>query len=493
MTEFSERWLNRLMAVIAGLNWLFLILGSVAGYIQHPNDAWPAMVLSGIYVVGFQLLPRRLLLKPIWREGAAIVATSLTASSMALTGSFESTFLLLAVTPIMLAALMGGYRLGAATAGLSAGILVAIEISRQSLSYGGIASWIGLLLLVAATFGLARRLILEAMDHVEALTEMTAETGARLEQLENTNLLLTRLVGLTENEDLSATTIGTAALATIRSAVPFSGAEIYINTDGAPALVAETGTRTGSYETVPISTSQRPIGELRLFLDRPVTARQHEVVTELLAPTAISFVNVALLEQIAAEAIRDERLRVARELHDGIGPGLAALGLAMDVTAMEARGALEQQLIGLRTSVTNLVADVRIAVEDLRDETSQSTLVEIRRLVVGASPPVKIALNEVQPIPDTRRGNITAIAVEAIRNAMTHSPGSHIVVSGTIEGDIGQLRIQDDGIGFDPNATYEGHFGLIGMSERADAADATIRIDSSAGTGTAVVIEWEPR
>ncbi|MBK5268860.1 MAG: hypothetical protein JJE47_15685, partial [Acidimicrobiia bacterium] len=233
MTEFSERWLNRLMAVIAGLNWLFLILGSVDGFIQHPNAAWPAIVLSGIYVVGFQLLPRRLLLKPIWREGAATVATSLTASSMALTGSFESTFLLLAVTPIMLAALMGGYRLGAATAGLSAGILVAIEISRQSLSYGGIASWIGLLLLVAATFGLARRLILEAMDHVEALTEMTAETGARLEQLENTNLLLTRLVGLTENEDLSATTIGTAALATIRSAVPFSGAEIYMNTDGA--------------------------------------------------------------------------------------------------------------------------------------------------------------------------------------------------------------------------------------------------------------------
>lgn len=493
MTEFSERWLNRLMTVIAGLNWLFLILGSVAGLIQHPKAAWSAMVLSGIYVVGFQLLPRRLLLKPVWRESAAIIATSLTASSMALTGSFESTFLLLAVTPVMLAALMGGYRLGAATAGLSAGILVAIEVSRQSLSYGGIVSWIGLLLLVAATFGLARKLILEAMDHVEALTEMTAETGARLEVLENTNLLLTRLVGLTENEDLSATTIGTAALATIRSAVPFSGAEIYMITDDAPTLVAEAGTRIGGYEQVTISTSQRPIGELRLFLDRPLTARQHEVLTELLTPTAISFANVALLEQIAAEAIRDERLRVARELHDGIGPGLAALGLAMDVTAMGAPGAIEHQLIGLRASVTDLITDVRVAVEDLRDETSQSTLVEIRRLVVGASPPVKIALTELLPIPDTRRNNITAIAVEAIRNAITHNPGSQVVVSGVIEGDIGHLRIQDDGTGFDPNANYDGHFGLVGMRERAAAAEASIRIDSHAATGTAVVIEWEPR
>jgi signal transduction histidine kinase len=493
MTEFSERWLNRLMAVIAGLNWLFLILGSIAGLIQYPKTAWPAMVLSGIYVVGFQLLPRRLILKPVWREGSAIIATSLTAGSMALTGSFESTFLLLAVTPVMLAALMGGYRLGSATAGLSAGILVAIEVSRQSLSYGATVSWIGLLLLVAATFGLARRLILEAMDRVEALTEMTAETGARLEQLENTNVLLVRLVGLTENEDLSATTIGTAALATIRSAVPFNGAEIYMITGGVPTLVAEAGARIGGHEAVPISTSQRPIGDLRLFLDRPLTARQQEVVTELLAPTAISFANVALLEQIAAEAIRDERLRVARELHDGIGPGLAALGLAMDVTAMGARGALEQQLIALRASVTNLVTDVRIAVEDLRDETSQSTLTEIRRLVVGASPPVKIAITELKPIPDTRRSNITAIAIEAIRNAMTHSPGSQVVVSGIIEGDSGQLRIQDDGVGFDPNTTHDGHFGMVGMRERAAAADATIRIDSSAATGTAVVIEWEPR
>ena len=242
MSEFSERWLNRLMAVIAGLNWLFLVLGSVAALIQFPRSAWPAMVLGGIYVVSFQLLPRRLLLRPIWREGAAVIATGLTAAAMTLTGSFQSSFLLLAITPVMLAALFGGYRLGFATAALSTGILIAVSVPLQELNYASLVSWLGLLLLVAATFGLARRLILEAMDHVEALTEITAETGARLEQLENTNVLLTQLVALTGSDDLSAANVGEASLATIRSAVPFDGAEMYMLTNDELTMVATSGT-----------------------------------------------------------------------------------------------------------------------------------------------------------------------------------------------------------------------------------------------------------
>ena len=493
MSEFSERWLNRLMAVIAGLNWLFLVLGSVAALIQFPRSAWPAMMLGGIYVVAFQLLPRRLLLRPIWREGAAVIATGLTASAMSLTGSFESSFLLLAITPVMLAALFGGYRLGFATAALSAGILIAVNVPLQQLNYPSLVSWLGLLLLVAATFGLARRLILEAMDHVEALTEITAETGARLEQLENTNVLLTQLVALTGSDDLSAANVGEASLATIRSAVPFDGAEMYMLTNDELTMVATSGTPSVHQTIIGIDTPLRSVGELHLFTARPLTDRQIEVVNELLVPTAVSFINISLLEEIAADAIRDERLRVARELHDGIGPGLAALGLAMDVAAMGTRGALEDQLVSLRSSVTDLVTDMRSAVEDLRTDPNRSTLSAIRRELIGATPPAKIALTEVELIPPEHRDNITAIALEAIRNARTHNPAASIAVTGVIEGTRGRIRIEDAGGGFDPAATHEGRFGIVGMHERAEAAGATVSIKSTPKTGTTVVIEWEPQ
>jgi signal transduction histidine kinase len=493
MSEFSERWLNRLMAVIAGLNWLFLVLGSIAALIQFPRSAWPAMMLGGIYVVAFQLLPRRLLLRPIWREGAAVIATGLTAAAMSLTGSFESSFLLLAITPVMLAALFGGYRLGFATAALSAGILIAVNVPLQQLNYPSLVSWLGLLLLVAATFGLARRLILEAMDHVEALTEITAETGARLEQLENTNVLLTQLVALTASDELSAATVAEASLETIRSAVPFDGAEMYMLTNNVLTLVATSGTPAGPPAIVNIETPIRAIGELRLFTARPLTNRQLEVVNELLVSTAVSFTNISMLEEIAADAIRDERLRVARELHDGIGPGLASLGLAMDVAAMGTRGALEEQLVALRSSVTDLVTDMRSAVEDLRTDPSSSTLSAIRRELIGATPPAKITLTEAELIPPERRYNITAIALEAIRNARTHNPSAAIAVTGLIEGSRGQIRIEDAGVGFDPAATYDGRFGIVGMRERAEASGATVSIESKPEAGTSVVIEWEPQ
>lgn len=481
------------MSAIVGLNWLFLILGAVPALIAFPRTAWTAVLFSGLYVIGFQLLPRSLLRRPVWREGAVIVASALTASSMSLAGGFDSAFLLLAITPIILAALMGGYRLGFATAGLSAGILVVIETSRVTIDYGAVVSWVGLVTLVAGTFGLARRLLLEAMERVEALTEMTAVTGARLEQLENTNSLLNRLVALTDSDELSANNIGEATLSTVRSAVPFEAAEIYMINDGTPLLMAATGVPTGVSEAIVIETGSRRLGELRLFLDRPLTDRQRSVIDELLTPTAISFANIMLVERIAANAIRDERLRVARELHDGIGPGLAALGLAMDLAAMGSRGAIEEQLIALRASVTDLVTDVRSAVEDLREVSETSTLAAITQLVDDTDQAVNVELVEHAPIPGQRGENITAIAIEAIRNAVTHATDSRITVTGVIEGNRGRIRVKDDGPGFDPAAVPDGRFGLVGMHERAAAADATISIHSVSGSGTSIDIEWVPQ
>jgi signal transduction histidine kinase len=53
-----------------------------------------------------------------------------------------------------------------------------------------------------------------------------------------------------------------------------------------------------------------------------------------------------------------------------------------------------------------------------------------------------------------------------------------------------ELRIRDDGRGFDPAALRPGHFGLDMMRERADEVGATLGISSVPGTGTEVVVRW---
>ena len=89
--------------------------------------------------------------------------------------------------------------------------------------------------------------------------------------------------------------------------------------------------------------------------------------------------------------------------------------------------------------------------------------------------------------------DLTSILTEAIRNAHKHSSASNIMVSGRIHRDWGSCQVQDDGVGFDPEFEPEGHFGLVGMRERADKVGATVAFESNEEVGTTVTIEWGNR
>ena len=486
MTEFSEQWLLRLAGVISGLNWLFFVLGSVAVAIEHPSP-WPAIGLAAAYTIGFHLLPRSLLRLPIWREGAALLSTAFAVSATILSGGLESPLLLLAVTPILLAALMGGYRLGFATAALSSAVLIAFDLNEPDT--GRWFTFIGLSLLVAATFGLARKVILEAMDRVEVLTQMTADTGARLEQLENANLLLNRFAELTRASDLSASELGKAALESIRSAVPFTGANVLMQTKSHLVSVAKAGEPEGTMTHLPVTAGGRTVAAIQLHTDRNLTDRQRSVISELLTPTGIAFANIRLLEDISQTAIADERKRIARELHDGIGPGLAALGLAMDVTAMENPGAIEDELHSLRTTVTGLVGQVRQAVTELR-EPAPSLNERVNAAISSATVDVRVSLKDDATLTGSRGEDIAAVVVEAIRNALNHAHATTVAIDGYASADQGSVTIADDGVGFDPHGVYDGHYGIVGMRERATKAAATLDIESTDRGGAKVRISW---
>jgi len=76
-----------------------------------------------------------------------------------------------------------------------------------------------------------------------------------------------------------------------------------------------------------------------------------------------------------------------------------------------------------------------------------------------------------------------------VRNSVNHSRGRSVAVKGWVDFDRGRVVVSDDGVGFDTAQVPQGHFGLIGMAERANMSG--VRLDvSSAETGTNVTIEW---
>ena len=99
---------------------------------------------------------------------------------------------------------------------------------------------------------------------------------------------------------------------------------------------------------------------------------------------------------------------------------------------------------------------------------------------------------ESSPVHGTLGEDINAIVVEALRNALRHSQATTVTVSGQIDGHHGRVLIADNGVGFDPHGTYHGHFGIIGMRERANNAGAILNIDSSPTRGTTILLEWSP-
>jgi signal transduction histidine kinase len=76
-----------------------------------------------------------------------------------------------------------------------------------------------------------------------------------------------------------------------------------------------------------------------------------------------------------------------------------------------------------------------------------------------------------------------------MRNIERHAMASHASLAlKTVDGIQLQLRIEDDGIGFDPTIPRQGHYGIVGLHEQAQLIGAHLRIDSAPGRGTSLTI-----
>jgi signal transduction histidine kinase len=493
------KWDEQLDRVVVWLLWITLIVGVFAVFVRDgaTHTSFAATAVAGAYVLASTVLPSGISRRRLVRELIVLVGAIATMTAVTLTGALTSPFLLLGLMPVLFSGVRGGFRDGIGAAALSSGILASVVIPADDPAWLDLIRWSFLLFLVAGTFGYAHRLLSEEGARSDAIAAASAETSARLERLETAHRLLTRLSARAETAEFNPIDVGNAALDSVRGVVPFTVASISISSDAGLVAVARSGEPVGATHQTSflMEAGGRQVGILIVGTERELNRSQRDAIEAVLQPASLAFSNVLLLQGIARTAIREERTRLARELHDEIGPSLASLGLALDLAAIQypTEPALGAHLKKLRNEVAVVVEDVRSAVTDLRADDEEPTIRETVRSVMrsrdGDSPSIMFHVDERRPARPSIAPHVNAIVTEALRNAITHAQSSTITINGFVDFAAGALEIRDNGRGFDLNTVDERRYGLVGMRERAHSIGAKLRIDSNE-TETTVSLSW---
>lgn len=216
---------------------------------------------------------------------------------------------------------------------------------------------------------------------------------------------------------------------------------------------------------------------------------------------AIHFWRVQIL-RLRHRAVLDERTRIARELHDTLLQGFVGVSSQLSVVAAQFQKTpeiAERHLDVARKMIRHSVTEARRAVQNLRtvetDGKSFRRLLEetVSRVTEGHSLRIEFQTNGTpfDFAPDSAH-QILHIAEESIVNAVKHSDAGKIKIICLYAAPTFRLEITDDGKGFDTNnafSTLNGHFGLLGMSERAEKAGGKLYVESAAAGGTKIVFE----
>ncbi len=198
-----------------------------------------------------------------------------------------------------------------------------------------------------------------------------------------------------------------------------------------------------------------------------------------------------------------ERARLAREIHDTLAQGFVGISGQLDALATKLEGkvdlvAARQHLKLSQNMVRHSLTEARRSVTDLRtselDAQDLPTALEscARRLVAGSPVSVQVEISNVnRTLPWALEQNILRIAQEAVANAVKHGSARIILIALEIHGQFLRLRIHDDGRGFETSDTLSasaGHFGIVGMKERAEHSGGQFSLASRPGFGTQIEV-----
>ena len=239
--------------------------------------------------------------------------------------------------------------------------------------------------------------------------------------------------------------------------------------------------------------------------DDPIDDRGTELLTGIADALGLGLDNALLFRTLRISGADDERRRLAREVHDRTGSSLAAIGFELDHLARRLRDGIpvddaHRTVRDTRARLDEVIADVREFLFDLRAEPGPESGIErfigdyVEHVGRRAGIDARSEIADLPDLPAELTRQVWNIVREAILNAERHARARTLRVSVAVENDALEVRVVDDGRGFEPDAERMGSFGIAGMRERAALLGAGLAIESSAkGTTVRLTVPWPER
>ena len=199
-------------------------------------------------------------------------------------------------------------------------------------------------------------------------------------------------------------------------------------------------------------------------------------------------------------AVLAERNRIAREIHDNLAQDILGISVQLELVARLMPAAAETakgHLDRARMLVRNSMTEARRYVWDLRSQELQKKDLPAalrdttKRLTAQSNIETVVEVAGLtRPLPVEVESNLLRIGQEAINNAVKHARANRIEVGLNFDTHNVRLSVRDNGRGFDQSEQIaDGHFGLLGMRERAEQLGGVLSIDSAPERGTQIAVE----
>lgn len=313
----------------------------------------------------------------------------------------------------------------------------------------------------------------------------------------------TRLAARLAQAGLDVAQVPVAVCETVTEALRLGGVEVWVGSGSASTLAAGSGETVAGGASYPLRHRGETVGRLVAGPrpgDAALEARDERILAGIADQVAPAIAALSLHQQLQlsrqslVSAREQERQRLRRELHDGLGATLAGVRLQVEsARAASSSPRVVPLLDSAVGGVVQAVAEVRSITDALRppalDELGLARALE--PLAARTQTPAMSVTVSVAPLPGLDPAVEVAayrIAAEALANAVRHSRGSRARLSvGVASGQL-EVSVRDDGVGLGAASSSAGTgVGLTSMRTRAEEIGGTLEVGDAPGGGTAVL------